>query len=271
MEVKIPYYFVPQEEHRIRQSYHENAGQALRSSIEQYDFLKLDTMCHMVELPDEVPIASNPKWADRNFGAVSTVEKSACVAFVAKVICDHFGINVSMEDLISEIENKGYRIWKLAKEPKSLCIPKAELDKIKEQFPKEHDIQKCKTLEEVYHQYGYPIGIGGSMFCIDNLIKAIKGENTETRIENIEKILSNLDAGIPVPVRVENSVYYGEKTNKKGGHYVTLYGIQQGLAFIVDSSCKESGGIRALSARQFLYAMVANREKICAWDLSSLA
>lgn len=271
MKLKLPYYTVPAEEHRVRQNYHANSGKALRSSIEQYDHKKLYTLNHMVDLPDEVPMASNPKWANRTFGAVNTVERSACIAFVSKVICDHFGIKISMEELISEIETKGYRIWKLSKTQKSLCIPKVELGEIKKQFPSDHIIQECESMEEVYYTCGYPIGIGGSMYFIDNLITTLNGRSTETRIKSIEKILSNLEAGIPVPIRVENNVYYGENSQKTGGHYVTLYGIQQGLAFVVDSSAKESCGIKVIKASTLLDAMVVNRDQVCAWDISSLA
>jgi len=218
-----------------------------------------------------VPMASNPQWANRPFGAVNTVEKSACVAFIGKMILDFYGFDISMEELLVKIENKGYRMWKLEKKAKTLNIPFAEVSAIKKQFHEDDPIQKCNTLEDIYELYGEPIGIGGSMFVIDNIIESIAIKPVrlynDTRIHSVHQLLWNLINGIPVPIRVQNSIYHDDPTRKEG-HYVMLIGISCGNAIVLDSSYDFGNGINILPAKQLFKAMLWDNNLICAWNLS---
>lgn len=268
--VNLPKHDVSPEKHRRRQHYHETSAKNLKDSIEKFDFSKFDTFYLKADLPDEILLASNPMWANQRFGVVNTVQNSACVAFIAQLILDRFSSeDVFFKDLLKEIEEKGYRIWKFSKNPKSLNLPDLNLKEIKKRFSADDPIQYCKSLKEVYQLYGQPVGIGGSMFLIDNIIRLLSNKPTicETRIQTVNKIFLNLSHGIPVPLRVENSIYHKD-LSKVEGHYVTLFGIDNGMAIVVDSSFEPSG-VNILPAKQLFEAMLGNEKLICAWDLSS--
>ncbi len=218
-----------------------------------------------------VSSAHNPKWAKRQFGAVNTVENSACIAFVSKVMLDYFGSSHDLEEILSELENKGYRLWKFANNSRTLSTPKFEVDSIKKEFPADDPIQKCKTLEEIGQLYGEAVGIGGAACALDNIIHLLANQplNTyNTRISDFKKIISNLKNGIPVPMRVENSVYHHDKS-RVGGHYVVLFGLSNGNALVFDSN--EDNVLKYISASQLFNAMVKNEELIAAWDFSPCA
>ena len=270
----IPRYELPAEEHKKRSCNNVTAGDEFKSSVKDFPEELLEKLDYMVELPDEIPMALNPKWRDRLFGAVNTVEKSGCVAFTSKVVLDHFSIPVSMESLLTEIENKGYRLWKLKNRKKQLSMAHPDLEKLKMAFPEDAEIQSCKTLEEVYEVAGEPDGIGGSAFAIDAIIKCLAPHNNElsigydTRVRSFDKLLANLEKGYPVPLRVQNSVYHND-SNRVGGHYVTLFGIKNGKAIVVDSSFTETAGVRMLPVKQLLDAVTfANPSLVFVWDLS---
>lgn len=268
--VKLPKYDVSPEMHRSRQHYHESSAKNLKDSIEKFTLSRLDTLNLKVTLPEEIPLASNPMWANQRFGAVNTVQNSACVAFIAQTIFNHFSFeDIFLKDLLKEIEEKGYRLWKFSNNPRSLNLPDFNLKEIQKQFPPDDYIQYCKSLKEVYQLYGHPVGIGGSMFLIDNVIQLIAGKSAayKTRIQSVNKMLLNLYHGIPVPLRVENCIYHKD-TSKADGHYVILYGIEKGNAIIVDWSY-EPNGINVIPVKQLFKAMIENEKLICAWDLSS--
>lgn len=259
------------EEHAKRRDYHLTSGKSLKASINKFNIVLLDSAYLAAKIPDQVPMASDPRWRNRQFGAVNTVEKSACIAFVSKVILDFYGVAVSMEDLLTEIEQKGYRQWKLTKRSKTLSMPNIDFDSLKNAFPNDEEIQNCKSLREIFEIAGDPSGIGGSMFFIDNLIKELCNDtNVETRIQTVEKILANLSVGIPVPMRVQNSIYHNDSSRAEG-HYVTLFGIINGTAIVVDSSYDKNSGIRCLPVKQLFAAMLGNENLICAWDLSQIS
>lgn len=261
---------VSPEEHAKRRNYHLTSGKSLKASISKFDVSILDSGYFLAKIPDNVPLASDPRWCNRQFGAVNTVEKSACIAFVSKVILDFYSISVSMEDLFVEIEQKGYRQWKLTKRTKTLSMPKIDFASLKNAFPDDEEIQNCQSLREIFEVAGSPSGIGGSMFFIDNLINELcNNSNIETRIQTIDKLLSNLSSGIPVPMRVQNSIYHRDPSRAEG-HYVTLFGIVNGTAIVVDSSYTESSGLRCLPVKQLFDAMLGNENLICAWDLSQI-
>ena len=270
--IQLQEFNLPSQKHRERQRLHLEAAKSLKESIENFDFSKLDSIEALVDLPDEIPMASNPKWANRQFGAVNTVEKSACVAFVSKVILDYFNIHISMLDLLSLIEDKGYRMWKLAKTKKTLNCPKADYNVLKKILADDVRIKECNNLNDIFKAFGDPEGIGGSMFLIDSIIESISSETIkvfdDTRIKNINQLITNLKNGIPVPIRVQNSIYHDDPTRAEG-HYVILFGITSGTAIIVDSSWDE--GIRFMPAQQLISSVTdGNESLICAWNLSCI-
>lgn len=270
----IPEFDVQAKDRNKRNQNNVAAGDEFKSSVKNLSDSFLDNLDLMVELPDEIPLATHPKWKDRTFGAVNTVEKSACVAFTSKVILDFFSISTSMESLLSEIEDKGYRLWKLKNRKQTLTMAHPDLEKIKSAFPDDAEIQACKSLEEIYEVAGEPEGIGGSAFLIDTLIKYIGPHNNhlsiayDTRVRSFDKLLDNLKNGYPVPLRVQNSIYHND-TKRIGGHYVTLFGIKNGQAIVVDSSLSKTAGVRILPVRQLLDAVTfTNPGLVFVWDLS---
>lgn len=281
--LNVPYFNVSSEEHRARTQMHLTSGQYLKQSLESLRLLDLAGLNVQVQIPDAISMASNPKWANRQFGAVNTISNSGCICFVAKIILEHpvfqkFYGTVSMDEIFSEVETKGYRMWKLEKIPKALNIANPTVETLKEIFHDNNDICACNTLEEIYSIAGHPVGIGGSAFFLDYLIAqpfevadtsdsfqmpVLIGSNT--RVLSIEQIVENLEAGFPVPIRVENSIYMNDPS-KKQGHYITLFGFENGEAIVVDSSYDSCAGVRRIPVTQLFRAILANDNLIGAWN-----
>jgi len=284
----LPECTLEKNEYLARKNYFLKSGKMLKQTL---NLCKLSLVTHLATtsntLPDDsttpsfksydrklsfpVSSAHNPEWAKRQFGAVNTVENSACIAFVSKFMLDYFGSSHDLEKILSELENKGYRLWKFANNSRTLSTPKFEVDSIKKEFPADDPIQKCKTLEEIGQLYGEAVGIGGAACALDNIIHLLANQplNTyNTRIDDFKKIISNLENGIPVPMRVENSIYHHDKS-RVGGHYVVLFALIEGTAYVFDSN--EDNGIKYISVSQLFNAMVANEELIAAWDFSPCA
>ena len=275
-KLNVPDSIVSSEEHQARTKIRLEAAHSLYESIKSFDVSSLKNYEQVLELPDEIPMNSNPKWHNHPFGAVNTVQKAGCLAFVSKVLLDEFTThNEPMEFIIREIEEKHYRSWKLANRSKTLSMPRATVEGIKAAFPNDAEIQGCSTLDEIYAVAGEPVGIGGNMFFIDNLLYAISDDDspieiyTDTRIFYVDEILNCLEENCPVPFRVGNNIYRGDP-NATGGHYATLYGFDKGEAVIVDSNIDQNGGIYRISIQQLFDAMTENPDLVCAWDTSSL-
>lgn len=273
--LNLPKFNVSPEQHKLRQNNHARSGKNLAKSIASTSLMDMCNINVHVPLPDAICMASNPKWANRIFGAVNTVEKSACICFVARLILEHpefknyFG-DVTMEEVLHEAESKGYRMWKLANRTTTLNAAYPSLEYFKEVFKKDEDIQNCRTVEEVYQTAGMPVGIGGSMFFIDNLIANISNSQLQvgfhTRLHSVEEIISNLQAGYPVPIRVNNAIYLNNLL-KKEGHYVMLFGFEYGNAIIVDSSHDKDSGVLKIPVWRLFQAMTADDNLICAWNI----
>lgn len=263
---------MPPEQHQTRQNFHTLSARLLKKSIEERNLY--DLFSASAEIPDAICMASNPKWSNRPFGAVNTVQNSACVCFVAKVILDtpvyqkRFG-KVSMEDIFSEAETKGYRLWKLANRSTTLSMATPSVREIKKAFPQDEEIQRCTTLEQIYTIAGNPVGIGGSMYFIDNIISQASNNKMsvgfDTRLRSVKEIVQNLEDGFYVPVRVENSIYHNDPTRKEG-HYVTIVGLNGSTATVLDSSYDEHGGVREIPIMRLFAAMTAKEGLVCAWN-----
>lgn len=280
---ELPECTLEKSKYLARKNYFLESGKDLKDSVESFN-LGLPTFISTTvtfpfgsiaminsydrKLTFPVQLAHTSKWSNRNFGAVNTVENSACVAFVSKLMLDYFGFVYELEDILLELESKGYRLWKLANNSRTLSTPNLSPNSIKEEFPSVDPIQTCTSLDEIYQLYGEPVGIGGSASAIDNIIHYIAKQPVtafNTRITSIKKIINNLNHSIPVPMRVENSIYHND-AYRKGGHYIILFALIEGAAFCFDSN--EYNGINILPAKRLFEAMVANEQLIAAWDFS---
>lgn len=263
---------MPPEQHQTRQNFHILSATMLKKSIEERNLY--DLFSASAEIPDSICLAANPKWANRPFGAVNIVQNSACVCFVAKTILDtpvyqkKFG-RISMEDIFVEAESKGYRLWKLSGRNKTLSMATPSVREIQKAFQDDKEIQECTTLEQIYSIAGRPVGIGGSMFFIDNIISSASkykmSVGFDTRLRSVEEIVQNLKDGFYVPVRVENSVYHNDPTRKEG-HYVTIVGLNGNTATVLDSSYDKYGGVRVIPIMRLFAAMTAKEGLVCAWN-----
>ena len=273
--LNVANFSISHDEHQKRQKNHISSGQELKQSI-YANMRELGNIRVCMELPDNVPMASNPKWANSLFGAVNTVQKSGCIALATKLLLDTSvyqkqlgNREVSVGEVISEVVTKGYRLWKLENRQKTLNFPIPTVENLHQAFPDDVEIQSCSTLEEIYQVAGTPIGIGGSMFFMDNAIASVSGQSIEiakdTRIHCVEQIIDNLSQGYSVPVRVNNSIYHSNPCLTEG-HYITLYGLENGYATIVDTSIDKHAGIRIIPAMRFFNAMLGDDNLICAWN-----
>lgn len=285
-ELNVRDYIVSSDEHKSRQEAHEKVARSLVKSIREFDPDNLSHFRCCVKQPFLIPLNSNPKWCNRPFGAVNTVQKAGSLAFVSKLLLDEFRFNyIDMDSIINEIEQKHYRLWRLANRDKTLTMPIISFKGLKSEFPNDEMINSCKTLDEIYSIAGNPIGIGGSMFFIDNLIlcicswlgisidelklklKLYSDSAYDTRIYNVEGLIDNLEMGCPIPLRVNNSIYLNNP-NLEGGHYITLYGFVNGTAIVVDSNIDSTAGVKRLPIEQLFRAMIANPSLTCAWNTS---
>lgn len=275
-KLNVPDSIVSSEEHQARTKIRLEAAHSLYESIKHFDVSSLKDYKKVVDLPKRIPLTSDPKWHNYPFGAVNTVQKAGCLAFVSKVLLDYFtNESITMEAIVEEIEKKHYRSWKLAKRTKTLSMPRATVEGIKSEFPDDKEIQDCNSLDEIYAVAGEPVGIGGNMFFIDNLLYSISDVDSSmipyenTRIFTVMGILHCLNEDCPVPFRVGNAIYRSDP-NATGGHYATLFGFDNGDAIIVDSNFDQSDGIYRIPIQQLFDAMTENQALVCAWDTSSL-
>ena len=276
---RLPKCDMPFKQYHERQDYNIQCGKALKNSLNSSFYfsccsaIATNFVHGIIDSYDrteliEIPFAGDTKWANRPFGAVNTVQNSGCISFVLKTILDYFGYNESLENILSELETQGYRKWKLANNKKTLSTPYQEVRAIQNEFSNDDPIYHCETLEDIYELYGKPVGIGGAAIAIDNVINYIANrpfDTLDTRIYSAKKVLENLKHGLLVPARVSNSIYHNDDS-RTGGHYVILFALIEGHAYVLDSN--EPFGIKVLPTSQFFEAVTANESLIAVWDLS---
>lgn len=266
----MPSIYVSPKRHEFRQFLHAKSGLDLENSVDSFDFSSLIEENYSIDFPESIPFASDPKWKDMPFGPVGTIETSGCVVLTTKVILDYFGYSdISVEDITDFCVSRGYRMWKFPKLSKSLNLKEISLENIKKEFPDNSEVLNSKTLSDLYQKFGKPVGIGGSVYFIDNLISVLSNESEKlnvgynTRIRKVNDLIDNLKDGIPVPMRVNNRIYL-DNPHKKGGHYVTLFAIKYGIAVVVDTS-KEKG-LYSLPFERLMQAAIADPDLTCVWD-----
>lgn len=266
-------YKVSKTEDLARSLTHRQSGRCLAGSIETFNYSKLHDFSYIVTgIPDEVPLITNPRLASLPFGAVSTVSESGCIAFVTKYILNHFGIDLSMEEWISELCYKGYRQWKFQNLAKTLSSPRLDFNLIKEELSSD-ELANFKTIEELISFYGKPAGIDGSFYLIDSVIRGIANmiledvEYADCRIWYVEDILYNIQKNIFVPVRVGNSIYH-DNFGRRGSNYIIILGFDSGEAIVYDSSI----GFHHLPIKRLFYAIAAgyDQDLVAAWDLRKI-
>lgn len=265
---------VAPKQHEFRQFLHSKSGLDFEDSVDSFNFSAFAEENHSIDFPKSIPFASNPEWKDMPFGPVGTIETSGCVVLTAKVILDYFGYSdITIEDITRLCVSKGYRMWKFPKLSKSLNLEEISLDNVKKEFPNVSEVITCNTLSDLYDKFGKPVGIGGSVYFIDNLISVLSNESEKlnigyhTRIKKVSDLINNLEKGIPVPMRVNNRIYL-DNPHKKEGHYVTLFAIKYGTAIVVDTS-KEKG-LYCLPFERLMQAAIADPDLTCIWDLQPI-
>lgn len=270
----FPNLSVSAEEHLHRKDLHLKAGEALKQSIWnalddpsfnlRYRRMRTDEfgLCRLAQnLSDkkELARANDPRWAYLPFGAVNTIEKSACVAFASYNLLKL--AQQPVKDFLSIVDlaaNNGYRQWRFANDPsrKVLGLPSIDVSEIVRLYPDNPDVQNCTTPEEIEKVLGPAQGIGGSMYFIDNLIEFYSQGRVraydDTRFYSWDAIVEALQANIAVPIRVHRGIYNANYAYREG-HYVVLIGIHKGYALVVDSS---NQSIDRIPLRRFLLSVV---------------
>ena len=269
---RLPKYYVSAREHEIRSISSLNSGLDFKDSVEKNlyskDFEKWNSVIHF---PNTPLYAFNPKYANLQNGAVNTLENSGSALFIAYNLMKYFfDINVDFLNLKSVMEKKGYRQWYIYDlKDVTLTESKITLENLKINFKSNKDIQICKSLDDVYFNFGYPKGIGISAFFLDNIINLISDKKNlliadDTRIKSIEQMLDNLNSGYPIPLRVDNKIYQNNP-NLSGGHYIILLGFSHGLAHIFDTSIFNKV---LIPTKRLLKATIENPDKIFIWNIN---
>ena len=210
------------------------------------------------------------EFEDLPFGAVGTMRRSGCLVFTAYNMLYVLGKrDYSVAEIREAVVKGGYRMWKFENRKPVFGWPTITLCKAKKAFSSEAQLQECTSLEEAYQIIGRPLGIGGSMYFLDQLIADTVGKEPykSTRVWTVGQLLDNLKKGYPVPVRVGNATYRDDPS-LNGGHYVVLIGFENGNAVLVDSD--EPTGIFKCPWERFFSAMIQDLGLISAWDTTGI-
>lgn len=240
-------------------------------SIQQLDYRALVFIAEELAAQGAFALGNDPRWKDRLFGAVNTIEKSACVAFTGYNLLTLAGKDYfdNFLDFVDLVVKRGYRQWRYTKLGfrDVLDFPEDSLDTAMLAFPESREILNCESLDELHDIVGEPVGIGGSAYFIDEAIAFYSADHLQveayqqTRLWTFEQVLACLDRACAVPLRLQ-----GEKE----GHYVLLIGIHDGCAILVDNSVTEHGGLAYMPIKQFLEAIIGRPDYTTVWDASML-
>lgn len=256
--------------HEERTGYHLKYGEMLAESVQNFYF-KADLGTIIAPKPSGKHVPMAHQFEKDPFGAAYTIGKAGCSAITSYYILQRYDPEFEMDLLewADEVTTQGYRYWCFSGHPKLLFWSKeVNVEEAKERFKGVVDLEECTTREELIQKLGEPVGKGGSMFLLDNVISHLSGNQPvkETRLSRVEDILFNLHEGYWVPIRVNNSIYTGDPT-RQGGHYVTLFGVIGTNALVWDSSF---GEVR-IPFERLMKAAVANKGLIAAWDIIACA
>lgn len=266
----LPKCQLPKELHEIRQKLHILQGELLELSVRNWDFddnhISVIATKPVCDKPF-VPMAKMYK--ELPFGAANTVELAGCVCLVSYYILmdyDLYHTEHTFEEWVNEVVEKGYRAWKFKNYPGTFTTPKIDVDKVKSYFADEVDLMCRDKEEDLIDKLGPVEGIGGSMYLIDNVIANIRDNYSkpveDTRLTSVAGILNKLADDIYVPMRVNNAIYHNDMA-RAGGHYVILYGVEEGTALVWDSSI---GDVR-IPFKTLMEAAVADKGLTAVWNI----
>ena len=298
---RIPEFKRNAEEHQSRSSYHIEKGLHLEqeyyniwADISKYDTSyfnfpgnRLTETARYLAHSNLLAYQKDERWANMPFGVVNTIGNAGSLIFCSDnllILCSSLtGMEVEKpslsygnnEAVVRELTRlavqKGYRPWKYENLPNALFLPKIKLIAVKEALANCAEIQNCKSTKEFEKILGKPVGIGGHMFFIDELIALIGREPTSpyrsTRLESFWQIANNIKYEIPVPMRVNNSIFYGDYS-RTGGSYVICVGFENGNAIVVDANSKRF--LRTIPVVTLYHSIVADHGLTCVWDASPI-
>ena len=199
----------------------------------------------------------DPAYETETFGAVNTLKEAGCGVFCSGFLRRLYRPHekFSMVDWSREVARKGYRSWHFTgKEFVNATFTTPEVDSKEVATRFNMPELEGKTREELEAKLGKIEGIGTSFFLMDNVIAALTGADlmSDTRVRDTIQLINNLKIGIPVVIRVENSVYHRDP-KRTGGHYITLIGIYNAQFVVADSSY----GVTLMPAEEILKAATA--------------
>lgn len=254
---EFPNYSVSGSEHKARKKTWTKYGSELKESIESFlaspdleSAIKKHTLDRSFagtqrafDLYKDGSFLCAYDFTDIPFGAVSTVAKAGCLAFTSYHMLRFLGFQVNFKKLVDSIASNGYRSWHFTGDKPHRTYTKVSakdftLDELKSNYPNWDEIQSCSNLNEAFELLGEPVGIGGANAYFDNLICYIDPSirlYKDTRLKDVDDIFYNLEIGAPIPISVNNAIYYGNSA-KSGGHYVLLVGVNGDKFAIVDSN-----------------------------------
>lgn len=306
----IPEFTRSKEEHQLRSEYHKEKGKKfeddyffLYSNVSQADPSifnipdnRMTYLAKYLASSKRFVYQKDPRWADVPFGAANTLGAAGSLVFEATnflILCYflldlkiekpslfHNGGESAVREINRLVVTKEYRPWSLEYDSvkKTFFAPKVKKQVVKEAFKDYPKVQKCRTIKELEEILGKPMGIGGHMFFMDELIAHIGHQSAipykETRLESFEEIEDNLKYGIPVPMRVNNSIFdntFGSDTpsnlpRNSAGRYVICVGIENGNAIVIDANSKEL--LRTVPILTLYHAITADHGLTCVWDAS---
>lgn len=210
----------------------------------------------------EIPLASDPRWAQKRFGAVGTIQSSGCLPLALCTMLRLMGEKAEVTDLVNEVVNKGFRFWSFGNYPKvTLNWPDCRnLNRIKEQFL---DLCHVTDIEEALRILGPIHGIGGHAYAIDEFIAAYTGQKAyeDTKVYSWEQVVANLENKCSVPIRFDRRLLTQQTPSE--GHYGVLIGLRGHNAVIIDSSAP--GGILEVPIEKFIVSVISDG-RATAWN-----
>ena len=237
---KVRHIEVPKDQHLARQVCYKNANLSLLESLNGITVPDVEAehwpLIEFVLFNSkyEIPLASDRRWAEKQFGAVNTLQNSGCLPFTAVNMLALLGEQVDILQMTDIVVKRGYRYWKYANRPERLNWPEATPSRMRKQFTFLDTVQDD---DEALKILGPIQGIGGHAYFLDEIISLLTGLEvySETQIKSWIQILNNLRNGYPVPLRLNKGVLTGEKASDEG-HYTNLIGFVDDSAVFVDSS-----------------------------------
>lgn len=238
---------VHKEEHDSRLFVHNVAGKFFKHSVkdlfknEKENFRFLEKIHALYPYDFLFTTASEENcYSLLPFGATNTISGAGsavfATAFIRRLYAPEEKFRITK--WAREVADKGYRSWHFTGEKyksETFTSVTVKSSEVAERFGIP-ELNGCSK-EELESKLGKIEGIGVSYFLIDNVISELTGVAPvlETRIRNVDELIRKVAIGIPVIIRLENTVYHNDP-GMVGGHYVVLIGMTNGQFVVADSS-----------------------------------